>query len=78
MKGSVSCLKPERNRTRDIGFFVLLAVILIAVIFTMTEKTESNRIEKYSDLKQSEDANVAQEAKNALADIKWSASTLEK
>lgn len=33
-------------------------------------------LEKYSDLKQSADAAVAQEAKNALADIKWSASSL--
>ena len=44
----------------------------------ITPEILDKAIEKYSDLKQSEDANVAQEAKNALADIKWSASTLEK
>lgn len=35
-------------------------------------------IEKYSELKQSKNPNIAQEAKNALADIKWSEATLPK
>ncbi len=43
-------MKPERNRTRDIGFYILLSVILIAIIFTMTRDTKSNEIENYSDL----------------------------
>ena len=43
-------MKPNRNRTRDLGFYVLLMVIMIAVIFTMTKDTSTNEIEKYSDL----------------------------
>ncbi len=43
-------MKPERNRTRDIGFYILLSVILIAIIFTMTRDTKTNEIENYSDL----------------------------
>ncbi len=42
--------KPNRNRTRDLGFYVLLMVILLAVIFTMTRDTDSNRVESYSQL----------------------------
>jgi len=43
-------LKPNRNRTRDIGFYVMLMVILIAVIYTMTGDTKDNQVENYSDL----------------------------
>lgn len=43
-------MKPKRNRTRDLGFYVLLMVILIAVIFTMTRDTGDNKIKNYSDL----------------------------
>ena len=43
-------MKPNRNRTRDIGFYVMLMVILIAVIYTMTGDTQDNQVEKYSDL----------------------------
>ena len=43
-------MKPNRNRTRDIGFYVLLMVILIAVIYTMTGDTKANQVENYSDL----------------------------
>ena len=43
-------MKPNRNRTRDLGFYVLLLVILIAVIFTMGKDTETNQLENYSDL----------------------------
>ena len=43
-------MKPNRNRTRDLGFYVLLIVIMIAVIFTMTEDTQANQLENYSDL----------------------------
>ena len=43
-------LKPNRNRTRDLGFYVLLMVIMIAVIFTMTKDTAVNEVKTYSDL----------------------------
>ena len=43
-------MKPNRNRTRDIGFYVLLMVILIAVIYTMTGDSKANQVENYSDL----------------------------
>ncbi len=43
-------MKPKRNRTRDLGFYVLMMVILIAVVFTMTRDTSVNEIKKYSDL----------------------------
>ncbi len=43
-------MKPKRNRTRDLGFYVLMMVILIAVIFTMSRDTGANQIKKYSDL----------------------------
>jgi len=43
-------LKPNRNRTRDIGFYVMLMVILIAVIYTMTGDSQDNQVENYSDL----------------------------
>ena len=42
--------KPDSKRTRDLGFYVLLLVILIAVIFTMTQDTSANELENYSDL----------------------------
>lgn len=42
----------------------------------ITPQVLEKTIEKYSDLKQSADPAVAQEAKNALADIKFAASTL--
>ena len=43
-------MKPNRNRTRDIGFYVMLMVILIAVIYTMTGDSQENQVENYSDL----------------------------
>ena len=43
-------MKPNRNRARDLGFYVLLLVILMAVIFTMTKDTDSGKVETYSDL----------------------------
>jgi len=43
-------LKPNRNRSRDLGFYALLLVILIAVVFIMTKDTASNEIENYSEL----------------------------
>ncbi len=43
-------MKPNRNRTRDLGFYVLLIVIMLAVVFTMTEDAESDKLDNYSDL----------------------------
>ena len=45
-------MKPNRNRARDLGFYILLLVIMVAVIFTMTRETDTNEIENYSDLVQ--------------------------
>lgn len=44
----------------------------------LTPEVLQDTMKKYAPLKQSEDALVAQEAKNALADIKFSAATLGK
>ena len=38
------------KRARDLGFYVLLIVIMIAVIFTMTESSDSKKLKQYSDL----------------------------
>ena len=43
-------MNPKRNRARDVGFYVLLLLILAAVIFTMTRDSEPASVEKYSDL----------------------------
>ncbi len=43
-------MKPKRNRTRDLGFYVLMMVILIAVVFTMTRDTKVNEVKSYSEL----------------------------
>jgi len=43
-------LNPKRNRARDVGFYVLLVLILIAVIFTMTKDTEPDQLDNYSEL----------------------------
>ena len=43
-------MKPNRNRARDLGFYVLLIVIMMAVIFTMTGEKDTNNIKNYSDL----------------------------
>ena len=43
-------MNPKRNHARDIGFYVLLVLILIAVIFTMTKDTEPDKLENYSEL----------------------------
>ena len=43
-------MNPKRNRARDIGFYVLLLLILVAVIFTMTKETEPDQLENYSEL----------------------------
>ena len=38
------------KRARDLGFYVLLIAIMIAVIFTMTQSSESKQLKEYSDL----------------------------
>ena len=43
-------MNPKRNRARDIGFYILLLLILVAVIFTMTKDSEPDQIESYSEL----------------------------
>ena len=40
-------MNPKRNRARDVGFYVLLVLILIAVIFTMTKDTEPDQLDNY-------------------------------
>ena len=40
---------PNRNKARDIGFYVLLAVIIIAIFVTMTNEAEPEEV-VYSDL----------------------------
>ena len=43
-------MKPQRNRARDLGFYVLLLIIMVAVIFTMTRDSSGEQVENYSDL----------------------------
>ena len=43
-------MNPKRNRARDVGFYILLLLILVAVIFTMSKDTELDQVENYSDL----------------------------
>ena len=41
---------PKRNRARDIGFYVLILVILLATIFSLTSETRTVRQILYSDV----------------------------
>lgn len=43
---------PNKNRSRDIGFYILLAIIIFAVVYTITnDKTATiNKVENYSEL----------------------------
>ncbi len=43
-------MKPNRNRARDLGFYVLLLVIMVAVIYTMTRTEPANQVKSYSEL----------------------------
>ncbi len=43
-------MKPNRNRARDLGFYILLLVIMVAVIYTMTRDTAPDQVESYSEL----------------------------
>ncbi len=49
-QGSDVNLKPKRNRSRDIGFYMLMLAILIAVVVLMTKDTSPDEIENYSEL----------------------------
>ena len=40
----------NQKRARDLGFYVLLIVIMIAVIFTMTQSSDAKKVKTYSDL----------------------------
>ncbi len=42
-------MKPQRNRARDIGFYVLILLILVATVFTMT-RTAQPKTYKYSEI----------------------------
>ena len=42
--------KPKRSKARDIGFYILLAVILIAIIFTINGENSANKVESYAKL----------------------------
>ena len=43
-------MKPQRNRARDIGFYVLIMVILLAVIYTMLTPSQPQEELSYSDI----------------------------
>ncbi len=43
-------MNPKRNRTRDIGFYILLLLIMIAVIVMTTKDTEPSQLNSYSEL----------------------------
>ncbi len=43
-------MKKNRNQARDIGFYVLILVILMATVFTMTSQPDTSRDVKYSEI----------------------------
>ena len=42
-------MKPNRNRSRDLGFYILLIVILVATIYVMTRTPDTEKM-TYSEL----------------------------
>ena len=43
-------MKPQRNRARDLGFYVLIIIILIGVVYTMTKPSTPVKELNYSDV----------------------------
>ena len=43
-------MKPNRNRSRDLGFYIIMLVILITVIMLLTKQATPNQVENYSEL----------------------------
>ena len=43
-------MKQNRNRSRDLGFYLLMLAILIAVLMLLTKQTTPNQIESYSEM----------------------------
>ena len=42
-------MKPQRNRARDLGFYALIMIILLAVVYTMTTPSTTEKM-IYSDV----------------------------
>ena len=42
-------MKPQRNRARDLGFYILIMVILLAVIYSMLSPSQAEQV-VYSDV----------------------------
>ena len=42
--------KPGKNKARDIGFYVLLAAIIIAIVFTINSDANVSKLDSYSEL----------------------------
>lgn len=49
-EGSDFSLKKNRNQARDIGFYVLILVILLATVFTMTSQGTKPKVLEYSEV----------------------------
>ena len=43
-------MKPNRNRSRDLGFYIIMLAILITVVMLLTKQPTPNQIESYSEL----------------------------
>ena len=43
-------MKPNRNRSRDLGFYIIMLAILITVVMLLTKQPTPNQIENYSEL----------------------------
>ena len=43
-------MKPDRKKSRDIGFYIILAVLIAAIVFTMTSGSGAEKKYVYSDI----------------------------
>ena len=43
-------MKPNRNRSRDLGFYIIMLAILITVVMVLTKQPSADQIENYSEL----------------------------